>query len=59
MCDNTPEVFEYGKKIDQILLKASFTIKQSKLKGPEQEIQFLGIKQQNRKCQIPMVVIKK
>ncbi|KAK4832261.1 hypothetical protein QYF61_021613 [Mycteria americana] len=37
-------VFEKEKKIVQILLKPSFAIKQSKVKGPAQEIQFLGIK---------------
>ena len=34
------EVFEKGKKIVQILLKAGFAIKQSKVKGPAQGIQF-------------------
>ncbi|XP_074895028.1 uncharacterized protein LOC142036030 isoform X1 [Buteo buteo] len=38
------EVFEKGKKIIQILLKAGFAIKESKVKGPAQEIQFWGIK---------------
>ncbi|RMC19606.1 hypothetical protein DUI87_03165 [Hirundo rustica rustica] len=37
------EVFEKGEKIIQILLKAGFAIKKSKVKGPAQEIQFLGI----------------
>ncbi|RMB97696.1 hypothetical protein DUI87_25847 [Hirundo rustica rustica] len=36
------EVFEKGEKIIQILLKAGFAIKQSKVKGPAREIQFLG-----------------
>ncbi|KAK4806844.1 LOW QUALITY PROTEIN: hypothetical protein QYF61_012565 [Mycteria americana] len=53
------EVFEKGKKIVQILLKAGFAIKQSKVKGPAQEIQFLGIKWQDGCCQIPMDVINK
>ncbi|KAK4819198.1 hypothetical protein QYF61_026814 [Mycteria americana] len=53
------EVFEKGKKIVQILLKAGFAIKQSKVKGPAQEIQFLGIKWQDGRHQIPMDVIKK
>lgn len=53
------EVFEKGKKIIQILLKASFTIKQSQVKGPAQEIQFLGIKWQDGRCQIPTDVINK
>ncbi|KFP16636.1 hypothetical protein Z169_05213, partial [Egretta garzetta] len=53
------EVFEKGKKIVQILLKAGFAIKQSKVKGPAQEIQFLGIKWQDGCHQIPMDVINK
>ncbi|KAK4811041.1 hypothetical protein QYF61_015745 [Mycteria americana] len=48
------EVFEKGKKIVQILLKAGFAIKQRKVKGPAQEIQFLGIKWQDGCRQIPM-----
>ncbi|KAK4826081.1 hypothetical protein QYF61_005040 [Mycteria americana] len=60
MWGNTAEeVFENGKKIVQILLKASFAIKQSKVKGPAQEIQFLGIKWQDGCCQILMDVINK
>ncbi|KAK4810970.1 hypothetical protein QYF61_014442 [Mycteria americana] len=63
------EVFEKVKKIVQILLKsereeivqillkASFVIKQRKVKGPAQEIQFLGIKWQDGCRQIPMDVI--
>lgn len=38
------EVFEQGQKIIQIFLKAGFAIKQSKVKGPAQEVQFLGVK---------------
>ncbi|GAB0207311.1 hypothetical protein GRJ2_003196700 [Grus japonensis] len=53
------EVSEKGKKIVQILLKASFAIKQSKVKGPAQEIQVLGIKWQDGCRQIPMDVINK
>ncbi|KAK4828266.1 LOW QUALITY PROTEIN: hypothetical protein QYF61_024931 [Mycteria americana] len=53
------EVFEKGKKIVQILLKAGFAIKQSNVKGPPQEIQFLGIKWQDGRRQIPMDVINK
>ncbi|KFW67864.1 hypothetical protein AS28_02726, partial [Pygoscelis adeliae] len=53
------EVFEKGNKIVQILLKAGFAIKQSKVKGPAQEIQFLGIKWQDGHRQIPMDVINK
>ncbi|KAF1675915.1 Retrovirus-related Pol polyprotein from transposon 17.6, partial [Pygoscelis papua] len=46
-------------KIVQILLKAGFAIKQSKVKGPAQEIQFLGVKWQDGRHQIPMDVINK
>ncbi|GAB0210241.1 hypothetical protein GRJ2_003489900 [Grus japonensis] len=53
------EVSEKGKKIIQIFLKAGFTIKQRKVKGPAQEIQFLGIKWQDGHCQIPMDIINK
>ncbi|KAK4828886.1 LOW QUALITY PROTEIN: hypothetical protein QYF61_001444 [Mycteria americana] len=53
------EVFEKGKKIVQNLLKAGFAIKQSKVKGSAQEIQFLGIKWQDGCRQIPMDVINK
>ncbi|KAK4810974.1 hypothetical protein QYF61_014446 [Mycteria americana] len=60
MWGNTAEeVFEKGKKIVQILLKASFAIKQRKVKGPAQEIQFLGIKWQDGRRQIPVDVINK
>ncbi|KQK73636.1 hypothetical protein AAES_165338 [Amazona aestiva] len=53
------EVFEKGRKIIQILLKAGFAIKQSKVKGPAQEIQFLEINWQDGRCQIPRDVINK
>ncbi|KFQ73866.1 hypothetical protein N337_11117, partial [Phoenicopterus ruber ruber] len=53
------EVFEKGEKIIQILLRAGFTIKRGKVKGPAQEIQFLGIKWQDGRHQIPMDVISK
>ncbi|KAK4818034.1 hypothetical protein QYF61_004158 [Mycteria americana] len=53
------EVFEKGKTIVQILRKAGFALKQSKVKGPAQEIQFLGIKWQDGRRQIPMDVINK
>ncbi|RMC21833.1 hypothetical protein DUI87_02703 [Hirundo rustica rustica] len=53
------EVFEKGEKIIQILLKASFAIKKSKVKGPAQEIQLLGIKWQDGRRQIPTCVINK
>ncbi|GAB0205249.1 hypothetical protein GRJ2_002990500 [Grus japonensis] len=56
---NSAEVSEKGKKIIQILLKASFAMKQSKVKGPAQEIQFLGIKWHDGWHQIPMDVINK
>ncbi|GAB0209957.1 hypothetical protein GRJ2_003461400 [Grus japonensis] len=53
------EVFEKGKRVIQILLKAGFTIKKSKVKGPAQEIQFLGIKWQDGRCHVPMDVDNK
>ncbi|RMC16066.1 hypothetical protein DUI87_08275 [Hirundo rustica rustica] len=53
------EVFEKRKKIIQILLEASFAIKKSKVKGPAHEIQFLGIKWQDGRQQIPTEVINK
>lgn len=53
------EVFEQGEKIIQIFLKAGFAIKQSKVQGLAQEIQFLGVKWQNRHCQTPMDVTDK
>ncbi|KAK4810531.1 hypothetical protein QYF61_004494 [Mycteria americana] len=53
------EVFEKGKKIVQILLKAGFAIKQSNVKGPAQEIQILGIKWQDGRRQVQMDVINK
>ncbi|KAK4823432.1 hypothetical protein QYF61_002118 [Mycteria americana] len=53
------EVLEKGKKIVQILLKAGFAIKQSKVKRPAQEIQFLGIKWEDGHHQIPMDMINK
>ena len=60
MWGNTAEeVFEKGKKIIQILLKAGFAVKQNKVKGPAQEIQFLGVKWQDGRRHIPMDVINK
>ncbi|KAF1505426.1 Transposon Tf2-9 polyprotein, partial [Eudyptula minor novaehollandiae] len=54
------EVFEKGKEIVQILLKAGFAIKQSKVKGPAQEIQFLGIKwQDGHSAAIPPDTLRK
>ncbi|KAJ7422682.1 hypothetical protein WISP_36872 [Willisornis vidua] len=57
--DTAEEVFKKGQKIIQILLKASFAIKKSKIKGPDREIQFLGVKWQDGHCQIPTNVINK
>ena len=42
--DTAENAFEKGEQIIQILLQAGFAIKRSKVKGPAQEIQFLGIK---------------
>jgi len=57
---NTAEkVAEKGEKIVQILLKAGFAIKQSKVKGLAEEIQFLGIKWQDGRHQFPMDVVIK
>ncbi|GAB0207154.1 hypothetical protein GRJ2_003181000 [Grus japonensis] len=53
------EVFKKGKRIIQILLKAGFAIKKSKVKGPAQEIQFLGIKWQDGRRHVPMDVVNK
>ncbi|RMC22082.1 hypothetical protein DUI87_02954 [Hirundo rustica rustica] len=47
------------EKIIQILLEAGFAIKKSKVKGPAQGIQFLGIKWKHGRCQIPTDVINK
>ena len=59
MWSDTTEVFEKGEKIVQSFLKAGFAIKRSKVKGPAQDIQSLGIKWQDGCCQIPMDVINK
>ncbi|NXT58573.1 POL3 protein, partial [Pluvianellus socialis] len=53
------EAFEKGEKVIQILLEAGFAIKPGKVKGPAREIQFLGIKRQDGRRQIPMDVINK
>ncbi|GAB0210061.1 hypothetical protein GRJ2_003471900 [Grus japonensis] len=53
------EVSKKGKKIIQILLQAGFAIKRSKVKGPVQEIQFLGIRWHDGRHQIPMDIINK
>ncbi|RMC22110.1 hypothetical protein DUI87_02983 [Hirundo rustica rustica] len=52
------EVFEKGEII-QILLKAGFAIKKSKVKGPAREIQVLGVKWHDGRLQIPTEVINK
>ncbi|KFQ19409.1 hypothetical protein N332_03516, partial [Mesitornis unicolor] len=57
---NTAEVvFEKGKKIIEILLKAGFAIKSSKVKGPARDTQFLGIKWQDGCRQIAVDIINK
>ncbi|NXJ72803.1 POL3 protein, partial [Rostratula benghalensis] len=56
---DTEEVFEQRGKGIRILLEAGFAIKRGKVKGPAQEIQFLGIKWQDGCRQIPMYVINK
>ncbi|GAB0205165.1 hypothetical protein GRJ2_002982100 [Grus japonensis] len=53
------EVSEKGKKIIQILLQAGFAIKRRKVKGPAQEIRFLGIRWHDGRRQIPMDIISK
>ncbi|KFQ76069.1 hypothetical protein N337_08088, partial [Phoenicopterus ruber ruber] len=50
------EMFEKQRRIIQI---AGFATNQSKVKGPAQEIQFLGIKWQDGRCHIPRDVIHK
>ncbi|GAB0207422.1 hypothetical protein GRJ2_003207800 [Grus japonensis] len=57
--NSAEEVPEKGKNILQILLQAGFTIKRSKVKGPAQEIQFLGIRWHDGWHQIPMDIINK
>ena len=42
--NTTEKMFEKGKRIIQIFLKAHFAIKQFKVKGPVQDIQYLEIK---------------
>ncbi|KFV68133.1 hypothetical protein N307_15260, partial [Dryobates pubescens] len=51
------EVFEKVNKIIDILLKAGFTIKQDKVKGPAREIQFLGVWWQDGHHPIPVDVV--
>lgn len=46
------ELFERGKRVIQILLKAGFTMKRKKVERPAQEIQSLGIKWQNECCHV-------
>lgn len=48
-----------GKKNSSNPSEGSFAVKQSKLKGPIQNIQSLGIKWQGVCCQIPKNVINK
>ncbi|XP_009072738.1 PREDICTED: uncharacterized protein LOC103802050 [Acanthisitta chloris] len=55
--DTAEEVFEKGERIIHILLKAVFAIKQRKAKGSAQEIQFLGIKQQDGRRENPMDMV--
>ncbi len=57
--DTAEDVFKKGEQIIQILLQAGFAIKRSKVKGPAQEIQFLGIKWQDGRRHIPADVIDK
>ncbi|KFU85499.1 hypothetical protein M959_10110, partial [Chaetura pelagica] len=57
--DTSEEVFKKGKKIIPILLDAGYAVKRSKVKGLSQEIQFLGIKWQDDRRQIPVDVINK
>ncbi|GAB0209754.1 hypothetical protein GRJ2_003441100 [Grus japonensis] len=57
--NSAEEVSEKEKKIIQILLQAGFAIKRSKVKGPAQEIQFLGIRWHDGRHQIPMDIINK
>ena len=57
--DTAEDVFKKGEQIIQILLQAGFAIKRSKVKGPAQEIQFLGIKWQDGRRHIPMDVVDK
>ncbi|KAJ7427114.1 hypothetical protein WISP_09528 [Willisornis vidua] len=53
------EVFEKREKIIPILLRAGLAIRKSKVKGPAKEIQFLGVKWQDGRRQIPTEVINK
>ena len=53
------EVFEKGEQVIQILLSAGFAIKRSKVKGPAQETQVLGIKWQGGRHHILTDVINK
>ncbi|KAJ7428079.1 hypothetical protein BTVI_01325 [Pitangus sulphuratus] len=55
----TAEVFEKRREIIQILLKAGLATKQSKVKGPAREIQFLGIKWQDGHRHVPMDGVNK
>ncbi|KAJ7427642.1 hypothetical protein WISP_05259 [Willisornis vidua] len=57
--ETAEEVFRKGQQIIQFLLKASFAIKKSKVKGPAREIHSLGVKWQEGLCQIPTDIINK
>lgn len=47
------------KRIVQNVLKAGFAIKKSKVRGPAQDIQFLGVKRQDGRRHVPMDVVNK
>lgn len=53
------EFFGKGEKIIKILLDTCFPIKRRKVKSPTQEIQFWGIKWQDKCCQNTIVTINK
>ncbi|NWU89898.1 POL3 protein, partial [Upupa epops] len=57
--DTAEETFQKGRKVINILLKAGFAIKRSKVKGPATEIQFLGVQWQDGRRHIPTDVIDK
>ena len=57
--DTAEEIFNKGEQIIQTLLCAGFAIKQNKVEGPAQEIQFLGVKWQDGRHHIPGYVTDK
>ncbi|KAF4794830.1 hypothetical protein TURU_098452 [Turdus rufiventris] len=59
LCGATWQSRYLRKKIIQILLRDGFAIKKSEVKGPAQEIQFLGVKWQDGQRQIATEVINK